>query len=81
MAIGKSKVTPDHKEKARAEKLCLFEVWVDARHCDPNTTEGTWIQGLKQISLAGACTSEDAHKMIDVIWGRNKKKPNKKPLR
>jgi len=74
MAIGKSKITSEHREKAKEEKLCLFEIYVDARHAEQASADKTWLQGLKTLSLAGACTVADAHKMIDTIWGRNEKR-------
>lgn len=76
MGVGRARITPENKEKAKQEKLCLFEILVDARFADRDSADKTWLQGLKHLSLAGHCTAEDAHKIVDAIWGRNKKTEN-----
>ena len=73
MTIGRSKIRPEDKEKAKQEKLVLFEVFIDARFADPASLEGTWMDGLKHISFAGVRTAEQAHKVIESVWGKIEK--------
>ena len=70
MAIGRSKIRPEDKEKAKQEKLVLFEVFIDTRFADPSALDGTWMDKLKHISFAGVRTPEQAHRIIESVWGK-----------
>lgn len=77
MGIGRSKIRPEDREKAKQDKLVLFEILIDTRFADPSALDSTWMRGLKRISFAGVRTPEQAHKIIESVWGKMKKSGKK----
>lgn len=68
MAIGRSKITAEDREKAKTQKLVLFEVFLDLRHADKELAAKTKLKGLKSVSIAGVRTVKEAEEVFASIW-------------
>lgn len=62
--MGRSRILPEHRTKAKEEGLVLFEVLVDARFVTNDAKVGTLFEHLKSCSIAGACSLEEGEKLL-----------------